>query len=107
VNPSVPAKTVPEFIAYAKANPGKLNMAGVNGTTPQVAGELFKMMAGIDMLYVPYKSSAPALTDLVGGDISWIEIPQRSAEAEVCYPFGRRRRQRCAFNSRPTDLPTR
>ena len=50
VNPSVPARTVPEFIAYAKANPGKINMAGVNGTTLQLAGELFKMMAGVDML---------------------------------------------------------
>jgi tripartite-type tricarboxylate transporter receptor subunit TctC len=69
VNPSVPAKTVPEFIAYAKANPGKINMAGVNGTTLHLAGELFKMMAGIDMLYVPYKGAAPALTDLLGGQV--------------------------------------
>ena len=69
VNPSVPAKTLPEFIAYAKANPGKINMAGVNGTTLHLAGELFKMMAGIDMLYVPYKGAAPALTDLLGGQV--------------------------------------
>ena len=69
VNPSVPARTVPEFIAYAKANPGKINMAGVNGTTLQLAGELFKMMAGVDMLHVPYKGAGPALTDLLGGQV--------------------------------------
>jgi tripartite-type tricarboxylate transporter receptor subunit TctC len=68
VNPSVPAQTVPEFIAYAKANPGKINMASVgNGTTPHMAGELFKMMADVDMLHVPYRGAAPALTDLLGG----------------------------------------
>ena len=56
VNPSVPAKTVPEFIAYAKANPGKINMASAGiGTSPHVAGELFKMMAGVDMVHVPYR----------------------------------------------------
>ena len=58
VNPSVPAKTVPEFIAYAKANPGKINMASAgNGTTLHVAGELFKMMAGVDMVHVPYRGA--------------------------------------------------
>jgi tripartite-type tricarboxylate transporter receptor subunit TctC len=68
VHPSVPAKTVPEFIAYAKADPGKINMASVgNGTTPHMAGELFKMKAGVDMLHVPYRGAAPALTDLIGG----------------------------------------
>ena len=68
VNPSVPAKTVPEFIAYAKENPGKINMASVgNGTTPQMAGELFKLMASVDLLHVPYHGAAPALTDLLGG----------------------------------------
>src|SRR5712692_121032 len=68
VHPSVPAQTVPEFIAYAKTNPGKINMASVgNGTTPHMAGELFKMMAGVDMLHVPYRGAAPALTDLLGG----------------------------------------
>jgi tripartite-type tricarboxylate transporter receptor subunit TctC len=68
VNPSVPAKTVPEFIAYANANPGKIVMASVgNGTTPHMAGELFKMMAGVDLLHVPYRGAAPALTDLLGG----------------------------------------
>ena len=58
VNPSVPAKTVPEFIAYAKANPGKLNMASAgNGTGPHMAGELFKMMTGVDMVHVPYRGA--------------------------------------------------
>src|SRR6202140_5291955 len=68
VHPSVPARTVPEFIAYAKANPGKISMASVgNGTTPHLAGELFKMMAGVDLLHVPYRGAAPALTDLLAG----------------------------------------
>jgi tripartite-type tricarboxylate transporter receptor subunit TctC len=68
VHPSVPAQTVPEFIAYARANPGKIDMASVgNGTTPQMAGELFKLMAGIDLLHVPYPGAAPAMTDLLGG----------------------------------------
>ena len=70
VNPSFPAKTVPEFIAYAKANPGKVNMASAgNGTATHVAGELFKMMTGIDMVHVPYRGVAPALTDLLGGQV--------------------------------------
>ena len=70
VNPSVPAKTVPEFIAYAKANPGKINMASAgNGTPHHVSGELFKMMAGVNMVHVPYRGAAPALTDLLGGQV--------------------------------------
>jgi tripartite-type tricarboxylate transporter receptor subunit TctC len=70
VHPSVPAKTVPEFIAYAKANPGKLSMAsGGIGNSTHMAGELFKMMTGVDMLHVPYRGSAPALTDLLGGQV--------------------------------------
>ena len=76
VNPSVPAKTVPEFIAYAKANPGKINMAsGGNRRPPHVAGELFKMMTGIDMLHVPYRGAAPALTDLLGGQVQVMFSP--------------------------------
>jgi tripartite-type tricarboxylate transporter receptor subunit TctC len=68
VNPSVSAKTLREFIAYAKANPGKIIMASVgNGTTPQMTGELFKMMASVDLLHVPYQGAAPALTDLLAG----------------------------------------
>ncbi len=62
VNPSVPAKTVPEFIAYAKANPGKINMASAgNGTIPHMAGELFKVMAGINLIHVPYRGSPEQL----------------------------------------------
>jgi tripartite-type tricarboxylate transporter receptor subunit TctC len=70
VHPSFPAKTLPEFIAYAKANPGKVSMASSgNGTAPHVAGELFKMMTGVDMIHVPYRGGAPALTDLLGGQV--------------------------------------
>ena len=70
VNPSVPAKTVPEFIAYAKANPGKISMAsGGIGSTSHVGVELFKIETGIDMLHVPYRGGAPALTDLIGGQV--------------------------------------
>ena len=70
VNPTVPVKTVPELIAYAKAFPGKINMASSgNGTVTHVAGELFNMITGITMVHVPYRGSAPALTDLVGGQV--------------------------------------
>jgi tripartite-type tricarboxylate transporter receptor subunit TctC len=70
VNPSFPAKTVSEFIAYARANPGKVNMAsGGNGTAGHLSGELFKMMAGINMVHVPYRGEAPALTDMLGGQV--------------------------------------
>ena len=70
VNPSFSARTVPEFIAHAKANLGKINMAsGGNGTPSHVAGELFKMMTGVDMVHVPYKGAAPAVTDLLGGQV--------------------------------------
>jgi tripartite-type tricarboxylate transporter receptor subunit TctC len=70
VNASFPAKTIPEFIAHAKANPGKLSMASPgSGTVPHMAGELFKMMAGVDLVHVPYRGSAPALTDLMGGQV--------------------------------------
>jgi tripartite-type tricarboxylate transporter receptor subunit TctC len=70
VNPSVPAKTVPEFIAYAKANPGKINFgSGGIGTSPHVAGELFKMMTGVDLVHVPYRGAAPAVADLLAGQV--------------------------------------
>jgi tripartite-type tricarboxylate transporter receptor subunit TctC len=70
LNPSVPAKTVPEFIAYAKANPDKVNMASAgNGTAPHLAGELFKMMAGVNLVHIPYRGQGPALTDLLGGQV--------------------------------------
>ena len=70
VQPSFPAKTIPEFIAFARANPGKVNMASAgNGTSAHVTGELFKMMAGVDMVHVPYRGGAPAVTDLLGGQV--------------------------------------
>ena len=70
VNPLVPAKTVPEFIAYAKAAPGKIHMAsGGSGAPSHIAGELFKMMAGVNLVHVPYRGAAPALTDLLGGQV--------------------------------------
>ena len=83
VHPSVPAKTVPEFIAYAKANPGKINMASAGNGGPQhVAGELFKFMTGVQMLHVPYRGSTPAVTDLIAGrvqvmfDVTPTAVPQ-------------------------------
>jgi tripartite-type tricarboxylate transporter receptor subunit TctC len=70
VHPSVPATTVKEFIAYAKANPGKVNFASSgNGTSIHLSGELFKVMAGVQMTHVPYKGSAPAISDLMGGQV--------------------------------------
>jgi tripartite-type tricarboxylate transporter receptor subunit TctC len=73
VNLSVPATTVPEFIAYAKANPGKINMASAgNGTAVHIAGELFRMMTGVDMVHVPYRGTPPAMTDLLGGRVQVI-----------------------------------
>ena len=69
-NPSLPAKTIPELIAYAKANPGKVTMASAGtGSSGHLAGELFKMMAGVNMLHVPYRGAGPALTDLLGGQV--------------------------------------
>jgi tripartite-type tricarboxylate transporter receptor subunit TctC len=76
VGPSVPATTVPEFIVYAKANPGKVSMAsGGSGSASHVGGELFKIMTGIDMLHVPYRGGAPALTDLIGGQVQVMFSP--------------------------------
>ncbi len=70
VHPSFPAKTVPEFIAYAKANPGKVTMASPgNGSSPHVSGELFKMMVGIDMIHVPYRGGGQVMTDLIAGQV--------------------------------------
>jgi tripartite-type tricarboxylate transporter receptor subunit TctC len=76
VHPSVPATTIPEFIAYAKANPGKINYGSVGAGTPQnISCELFKMMAGVDLVHVPYRRGAPATTDLVGGHLQVIFSP--------------------------------
>jgi tripartite-type tricarboxylate transporter receptor subunit TctC len=70
VHPSVPAKTVPEFIAYAKANPGKINVESTGaGTSNHLAGELFKLMTGVDMVHIQYRGSGPALTDLLAGQV--------------------------------------
>jgi tripartite-type tricarboxylate transporter receptor subunit TctC len=82
VNPSFPAKTVPEFIAYAKANPGKLNMAssGVGGPN-HMSGELFKTMTGVDMVHVPYRGGPPAMTDLLGGHVQ-LTFPTTTAAIE-------------------------
>ncbi len=76
VNPSFPAKSVPEFIAYAKANPGKINMGSPGvGTSPHMAGELFKFMAKVDLTHVAYRSSAPVITDLLGGQVQVYFMP--------------------------------
>src|SRR5271169_3796708 len=82
VNPAVPAKTVPEFIAYAKANPGKINMASAgNGSASHVAGELFKMMTGVDLVHVPYRGSF--LPDLLGGQVQVVFAPIPVAIANI------------------------
>jgi tripartite-type tricarboxylate transporter receptor subunit TctC len=76
INPSVPVTSVPEFIAYARANPGKLNMgSGGVGTPHHISGELFKMMTGVNLLHVPYRGGAPAVTDLLGGQLQVIFDP--------------------------------
>jgi tripartite-type tricarboxylate transporter receptor subunit TctC len=84
VNPSVPAKTVAEFIAYAKANPGKLNMAsGGAGAGTHLAGELFKMMASVRMVHVPYRGVAPALTDLLAGRVQVLFVNPASSMEHI------------------------
>jgi tripartite-type tricarboxylate transporter receptor subunit TctC len=82
VNPSFPSKTVPEFVAYAKANPGMVNfVSGGNGTAQHVSGELFKMMAGVNMVHVPYRGAGPAMTDLLGGQVQ-LMFPGMSSSIE-------------------------
>ena len=84
VNPSVPAKTVPEFIAYAKANPGKVNYATAgNGSLPHVAGELFKTMTGLDLVRVGYRGGGPALIDVMGGQVQMMFEPTLSTIAYI------------------------
>jgi tripartite-type tricarboxylate transporter receptor subunit TctC len=76
INPGVPTKTLPEFITYAKTNPGKVNMGSAGtGSTQHVAGELFKMMAAVDMVHVPYRGGGPALTDLIAGQVQVMFLP--------------------------------
>jgi tripartite-type tricarboxylate transporter receptor subunit TctC len=84
VNLSVPAETVPEFIAYAKANPGKVNIAsGGSGSPSHIVGELFKMMTGVKMVHVPYRGGAPALTDLMGGQVQVMFSPLPESIASI------------------------
>jgi hypothetical protein len=84
VNPSFPAKTVPEFIAYAKAHPGEINYGSSgNGTTPHLSGELFKMMTGVNIVHVPYRSAAAALTDLLGGQVQVVPGADSCTAAKV------------------------
>ena len=84
VNPSLPAKTVPEFIDFAKANRGKINMASPGvGSSPHMAGELFKFMTGIEMTHVAYRGSAPALTDLLGGRVQFYFAPISASLAYI------------------------
>jgi tripartite-type tricarboxylate transporter receptor subunit TctC len=84
VNPSLPVKTVPEFISFAKANPGKINMASPGvGSSPHMAGELLKFMTGIEMTHVAYRGSAPALTDLLGGQVQVYFAPISASLAYV------------------------
>ena len=84
VHPSVPATTIPEFIAYAKANPGKINYGSAGSGTPQnIACELFKMMAEVNLVHVPYRGGAPAITDLVGGHIQVVFSPVSEALEQI------------------------
>ncbi len=104
VHPSFPARSAPELIAYAKANPGKLNMGSPgNGTGPHLAGELFKMMAGVEMIHVPYRGSGPMLTDLLGGQVQ-VAFDGLSSSIEYI-KAGRLRPLAVATASRSPALP--
>ena len=104
VDPSIPAKSLPEFIAYAKANPRKVNTASAgNGSAPHVAGELFKMMAGIDMVHVPYRGGGPALTDLLGGQVQ-VMFPTTVSSIGYIRP-GRLRALAVTAATRSDELP--
>ena len=104
VHPSVPARTVAEFIAYAKANPSKINMGSSGtGTGPHVAGELFKMMTGVNMIHVPYRGGAPAVADLLGGQVQvMFDVLAASIEQIRC---GKLRALAVATINRPDALP--
>ena len=108
VNPSVPAKTVPEFIAYAKANPGKLTMASSGiGTPSHVFGELFKVMTSVDIVHVPYRGLAAALTDLLGGQV---QVTFASVPSSIAYIKAGRLRALAVTSAKRSealpDLPT-
>src|SRR6478672_1545196 len=104
VHPSVPAQTLSEFIAYAKANPGKVNMASAgSGSAPHMAGELFKMMTGVDMVHVPYRGQGPAMSDLLGGQV---QILFAAAPGTVDYvKTGKLRALAVTTATRMPDLP--
>jgi tripartite-type tricarboxylate transporter receptor subunit TctC len=104
VNPSFPVRTVPEFIAYAKANPGRISMAsnGIGGG-PHVSGELFKYMAGVDMIHVPYRGDAPAITDLLGGQVQVFFATLASAVENI--KAGRLRAISVTTSARQEALP--
>ena len=97
VHPDFPAKTVPEFIAYAKANPGKVNMASAGNGGPQhLAGELFKVLAGVDLVHVPYRGSTPALTDLLAGQVQvMFDVTPSSISHVAVGPAARARDHHC------------
>jgi tripartite-type tricarboxylate transporter receptor subunit TctC len=104
VHPSIPAKTVPEFIAYAKANPGKLSMASAGiGNSGHVVGELFKMMTGVDMTHVPYRGAAPAMTDLLAGQVQVFFTPMISSIEYI--KAGRLRALAVTTATRSDELP--
>jgi tripartite-type tricarboxylate transporter receptor subunit TctC len=104
VHPSLPVTTVPEFIAYAKANPGKINMASSGvGTSPHLAGELFKMMTEVDFLHVPYRGAAPAVTDLLAGQVQLYFVTTPSSIGYI--KSGRLRAIAVTTAGRVTELP--
>jgi tripartite-type tricarboxylate transporter receptor subunit TctC len=104
VHPSIPAATLAELVTYAKANPGKINFAsGGIGTTSHVMAELFKMMAGLDMVHVPYRGTAPALNDLLGGQVQLYFAP--TAQAIELIRTGRLRALAVTSSTRSEALP--
>ena len=104
VNPSVPAKTVPEFIAYAKANPGKLTMAsGGIGSVSHVSGELFRMMTGVNLVHVPYRGNGPALADLLAAQVQVMFATMPSSIAYI--RAGKLRPLAVTTTTRPDELP--
>ena len=107
INPSFPAKSVPEFIAYAKANPGKISMASVGiGSGTHLYGELFKMMAGVDMVHVPYRSAGPVLTDLLGGQVQVYFASTVASIEYICgFPLAMTSRHPARRGRRRRDFP--
>jgi tripartite-type tricarboxylate transporter receptor subunit TctC len=105
VIPSVPAKTVPEFIAYAKANPGKVNMGSAGtGSVTHLAGELFKMMAGVNLVHVPFRGNGPALTAMLGGQVE-VQFPSVASSVEYIRTGKLRGLAVSGAMRDPTDIP--